>query len=425
MKKLVVISVISLLLLCASFLPYGLPQSMPMFLSYNTNYPPPASYHHPFSLSQDYPVDYNKQEEFPWKKVEFKNDPKRYLNTLLHYCLEGNTEINFDVQRNSVRKWFHSPWLHDDGKYSAGGKYIGNGREFIHGLTRERFSPAYELHANQNTDLETWAIGFYNERGGYTLKKVWRSGSVPNSQLSEFPEGTVAFKLLFTDGSTDKVPFLKGSLEWTANIYPRNPLKLVESEIKRVNRTVRLLQIDIAVKDNRAKSTGWVFGTFIYNGHSNGKTIWNRMVPVGLSWGDDSDVKDMILTKGAYLNSKLRECYINKDVLEPATIKNVNVAYMRHLGLGGRLNGPVDNPASSCISCHSRAANDVNGVAASFGKLGKEGTFSDDEFREYFQTFAAGTGKMVQRGVNFTRTDYSMQVAIGIRNYYACRTASR
>ncbi|GAB2701696.1 hypothetical protein GCM10027037_28820 [Mucilaginibacter koreensis] len=407
-------------------MPYKCPQQLAVtFPSYNAVYPPSANYPHPFKLAQDYPDTYNQEEAFNWEKIDFKVHPEKYMKTVLNYCLEGNKEVDFEVQRNKYRKWYHAPWLHDDGKYSKGGKYIGNGREFVHGLTRERFTPAYELHAHQSTDLETWAIGFYNERGGYTLNKVWRSGPNPKPELSDFPEGTVAFKLLFTDGTTQQLPFMKGSLEWIANIYPKNPLKISDPELKRVNRSVRLLQIDIAVKDHRAERTGWVFGTFMYNGYSSGSTIWDRLVPVGLSWGDDSAIKDAMRTKGAFINNHLRECYINEKIIEPAGEKEPGALYIRHLGLGGRLNGPVDNPGSSCISCHGRAANDMSGIVASFGKLGNINNYSDDDFGEYFSTVPAGTGKIVQQGRSFTRTDYSMQVAIGIRNYYACRNQSK
>jgi hypothetical protein len=424
-KKLFYISVVLTALLITSFLPDNWSQSKIIFPSYNGNYAPPAGYVAPFELAQDYPHNYLKTAKFAWQSINFKNHPKDYLKSVLHYCLEGNTEVDFNVQKNAVRKWYHAPWLHDDGKYNKQGKYVGNGREYVHGLTRERFTPAYDLHEKQDTDLETWAIGFYNESGGFTLNKVWHSGTNPRPDLADFPEGTVAFKLLFTSGTIEKVPFLKGSLEWTANIYPGNPLKLNGLDIRRVNQTVRLLQIDIAVKDRRAEKSGWVFGTFIYNVYSNGNTVWEKMVPVGLSWGDDSDVEDKVTMKGAFLNAKLRESYINPGVIEHAGKDKTNAVYMRHLGLGGRLNGPVDNPGSSCISCHGRAANDINGAAASFGKPGDVSAFSNDDFKIYFQTLPAGTGKIMQQGVSYTRTDYSMQVAIGIRNYYACKNIKR
>ncbi len=36
------------------------------------------------------------------------------------------------------------------------------GREFIHGLTRERVTRKKELHPNQTVALSNWAVGFYN-----------------------------------------------------------------------------------------------------------------------------------------------------------------------------------------------------------------------------------------------------------------------
>jgi hypothetical protein len=53
--------------------------------------------------------------------------------------------------------------------------------------------------------------------------------------------------------------------------------------------------------------------------------------------------------KGDFINSKLRESYINQDVIKPESGKRNDAVYMGHLGLGGRLNRPVDNPTSSSV----------------------------------------------------------------------------
>ena len=59
------------------------------------------------------------------------------LTRVLAYCLEGNTGIDFKVQNNTVRHWYHAPWLH----------YGANGREWHHGLTGERQSrPGDDRH---------------------------------------------------------------------------------------------------------------------------------------------------------------------------------------------------------------------------------------------------------------------------------------
>src|SRR6476469_1917355 len=97
--------------------------------------PPPAGWTGPvFKLSQAYPATRPNLEPLSkrrWTQFNFKDpiDAPKYMQAVLDYCLEGNTENNFaDVSQNTVRKWYHAPWLHS----------TNSGREFIHGLTKER-----------------------------------------------------------------------------------------------------------------------------------------------------------------------------------------------------------------------------------------------------------------------------------------------
>lgn len=53
-----------------------------------------------------------------------------------------------------------------------------------------------------------------------------------------------------------------------------------------------------------------------------------RHVPVGVIWGNEVATQQWI---------------------------NTSVGTPQHLGFEGRLNGPVDNPKSSCMSCHATA----------------------------------------------------------------------
>ena len=273
-----------------------------------------------FRLSQAYPQTMPGLGDTPWRAIDFKQDPVAYVEAVLRYALEGNTEVDFRGQDNPVRKWFHAPWLH------AG----PNGREFIHGMTHERVSRPKELAPTQTDPAQNWAVGMYNPRGGFVVGQVWQNRDNPDPTKAEFPEGTVAFKLLFTSASVQQVPFLKGSLEWQADIN--------RTAGTTPPPTLRLLQIDVAVRDSRADdTTGWVFGTFIYDGDAPGDTVWKRMVPVGAMWGNDPERLDD--------DGPLQETAIN-----PAAQPLV-----QHLGYKGRLNGPVDNPGSSCLSCHSTA----------------------------------------------------------------------
>lgn len=393
-----------------------------LFPSYNVNYTPPSGMK-TFELSQDYPKTW-VVENYPWQSIDFKKEPELYMRTVLNYCLEGNLEVDFKGQENKIRKWYHAPWLHDDEKY-LNKEYIGNGREYIHGLTREFATPKYKIHDQQNVELENWAVGMYNAPGGYTLGQVWpdpRQG--PDPGKSNFPEGTVSFKLLFTDADTRKIPFLKNTFEWKANIYSCNPNTNCADK-KRTDRTVRLLQIDIAIKDERALKTGWVYGTFMYDGSSKGKTIWERMVPVGLSWGNDSNIKKDLNRDGAFINEELKESFINASLIHSKG-KGDDVAYLRYHGLGGRLNGPIDNLVSSCISCHGNAAVNNKGVTLPLGDFKVSTTrlnYSLESFKQFFMDMPSGAHVIKWNGEDYITTDYSLQISTGIRNYYMNKRA--
>lgn len=388
-----------------------------LYPSYNANYVPPVGLK-PFELSQDYPKEL-VLENYPWQSIDFTKNPQLYMHTVLYYCLEGNTDVDFRGQENRIRKWYHAPWLHDDEKY-AGTDYIGNGREYIHGMTREFATPKYKLHDLQDVELENWAVGMYNSPGGYTLGQVWPGAKQsPDPGKSHFPEGTVSFKLLFTDADTKKLPFLNNTLEWKANIYLCNPNAECTNK-KRIDRTVRLLQIDIAVKDHRALKTGWVYGTFMYDGSAKGKTVWERMVPVGLSWGNDSGVVKDLNRDGAFINRELTESFINPALI--GSKENYYAAFLKYHGLGGRLNGPIDNPVSSCISCHGNAAVNDRGVTLPLGDFKSSTTrqnYSPESFRQFFKDIAPGANGISYKGENYVTTDYSLQISTGIRNYYA------
>ncbi|MDZ4849727.1 MAG: hypothetical protein SGI77_10560 [Pirellulaceae bacterium] len=376
----------------------------------------------PFKLRQDYPSSYYVDEQFPWQDVDFRLHPKAYCDAVLRYCFEGSTEpaVDFVVQKNVVRDWYHAPWFHDDGVSN------GAGREAHHGLTRERRSRPGEIHKLQIEYAQNWAVGFYNDRGGYTLGKVWPSADLPpNPSCANFPDQTVAFKLLFTDADVAQVPFLKESKEWTANIYPPIP-KGENYAQERVDRTVRLLQLDFAVKDPRvANQSGWIFGTFIYDGSLPSRSPLDRLVYIGLIWDDDADNFSR-LCSGAFDNPELHGTVLNTSILGESKVEGK--AAMLHSGLGGRLNGPVDNPISSCISCHARAAVSATTspdpfergqLMAFFDATVRSPTdFSRSSFDRFFKAIRPGPHLVGDAGQTYITTDYSQQLAVGIRNYY-------
>lgn len=405
-------SMVPFLLVCLTIACDVAAQGTPRFPSFAPTHAPPLGYTDPvFSLSQAYPTAAPVPEPMPWDTVNFFVLPGalEYARSVLRYAVEGNTEVDWVIQNNAVRKWYHAPWMHPG----------CGGREFIRGMTRERTSRPQELHPNQKAYRDNWAVGFYNAPGGHTVGAVWQ-GPTPNPALAAFPHGTVGVKLLFTAATVEDAPFLAGSLEWTGNVYPStggNPCGQGTAPA-RENLTLRLLQIDIAVREARKDhTTGWVFGTFIYDGSAPGTTAFDRMQPVGLMWADDPTVTAQMNDAGVFVNPALKDGFLNPDLIGPWDPGNPAKVRLVHAGLGGRLNGPVDNPVSSCISCHGRAGVPAQSVTPTGANTASQ--YTDSLFREYFKEVPHGPGPATDAsGGTYQRLDYSLQLAVGIRNFH-------
>ena len=99
-----------------------------------------------FSSSENYPATINRDVE-PWLQDDPRTQTESYLRAVLDYVFDGNfghAEASFDPARNRKRAWYNAPW-----------QDVGiSGREFIHGLTRERVSRPYELAPQQTRQLE-------------------------------------------------------------------------------------------------------------------------------------------------------------------------------------------------------------------------------------------------------------------------------
>jgi hypothetical protein len=202
-------------------------------------------------------------------------------------------------------------------------------REAAFGMTAERtISKLGELAGNTGR-FGNYAVAYYDARGARTFAQLWSTATpgidVADRSKMKFSADSLVYKLLYSAAKTTDFPtdILQGSLG--VNILPNGSGGPV---------AVRLLQIDIAVKDERAGTTGWYFATYAYDRSIVGRSVWLKMVPVGLMWGNDP------------AGTPLSESWINPAA--PAYAK-------AHLGFEGRLNGPVDNPASACMSCHSTA----------------------------------------------------------------------
>jgi hypothetical protein len=382
------------------------------FADFGYMLPPNAYQGRVFALSDNYPkskpeIDKGLQAILD---IDYKKDWMAYMNAVKKYVFAGNAqrdlEDSFFLEDNKERAWFHIPWQH----------WGVSGREGFHGLTQEGPLQPKSLAPSHISPSHAYAVGFYNDLGGYTIGKVWESGKPNLSVLKKggFPDGTVVAKLLFVPLGEEEVPYLKNPVSWKAYIYesdlPGKTLKAHNSS--RVVSNVNLIQMDIMVKDPRAISTGgWVFGTFVYQGDLENEDRWENLMPVGIMWGNDptnnkSDYNPYP-TK-TVINSNLKETIINPSKDLPAM----------HLGWNSRLNGPVDNSYSSCVSCHSTAQYPVvSNILPQFNtpsiSIPEKGSTAPDEWMKWFRNIPCGEPFDPQA----TSFDYSLQLVKSVQNY--------
>ena len=384
------------------------PAPSPRFPDYGFMAPASQYSGEPFRLSQDFPGAKPDGKKLP---AFFTKLPKgfsadfttwrEYMMAIRDYCFEGNVEVDWLVQNNKVRKWYHMPWQH----------YGSTGREGIRGLTKEASVAPGQLAVGQGRpspteNYQTYAVGFFNEFGGYTIGQVWKSRFAPNAGATTTPngflEGTVISKLLFVDVPSEQVPFLANPLQWKAYIQAtyQNPARSV--------RPMNLIQMDIAVRDKRAPS-GWLFGTFQYNGQLGNKVPWQNLIPVGIMWGNDPTITD-----SAYTNPQPAVTKINPNLKESAINADTKELPPTHLGWNGRLNGPVDNAQSSCMSCHMTAEYPaISAMSPLFtDKPPKPGPGA---WMRWFQNEKCG----VPFDTQAKSADFSLQLAISLQNFDA------
>jgi len=182
--------------------------------------------------------------------------------------------------------------------------------------------------------------------------------------------------------------------------------------------------MDIAVATPHTHSpTGWVFGTYIYDGRcvpqdgsqESERAKWDRLMPVGLMWGNDPELTQEKFEEGV----KPREQWINPAADQLLRqLKGERPSW----GWNGRMNGPADNFISSCASCHSVAQKKKNdsskptGLTPPTPKQNCKGEWipeNDNETMRWFRNIKAG--KPFDKDA--ISSDYSLQLMIGFENY--------
>jgi hypothetical protein len=373
-----------------------------------------------FRLKTDFPQE--KPTALPafLAKIDFRKDPLAYILAVRDYAFEGNLP-DWDPFKNHVRQWYHIPWLHPTS--TGPNAYPPNGgTEGFHGLIKEAPVSPLQLGPDEKGkegNYSVYAITLVNDFAGYTMGKMWRDPDRPDPRVTDarygggFPVGTVFAKLLFTDApqGTDKISFLVNPLQWEAYITQN-----FWTSSTRVVTNVNLLQMDIAVRDSRADApglTGWVFGTFVYNGQLNRPSKFMNLVPAGLIWGNDPENRTN--TTNPYppmkteVNPKLTQTVIFNDALLPP----------QHLGWNGRLNGPADLNTTSCLACHIAAQYPAVTSLVPDGAVPDGGPTppfqgGTDEWMKWFQNLRCATS-MDPRTYS---TDFSFQVAIALQNFF-------
>jgi hypothetical protein len=349
--------------------------------------PPPGWTGPVFKLSHDYPRT-TPTCDAPWlkRKVNFE-DPnptwspewQAYVQDIVDYAWDGQdpdlpdsvgwrASIEGKAIKGNETRWYHIPWMAFDGQ---------RGREFVHGLTNElstaestfngpgRGTGKHHLPGAQARDgvdplFETWSIGFYNPCGARAVGQGWPASGEPAVETTggrmlakgmPFPEGTVVVKILNTTADEHDVPYLAGSTTWQADAHKQlGPTKYTTCD--REVRKVHLVQMDLAVVDTRSP-TRWVYSTLAYDGTRPGKTVRDRMKPLGVQWGNDH-ASFPAVPQG------------QSKPLHETILTQLNLP--EHDGCNKRLAGVVDQANSSCVSCHMGA------FAAAPGVLETQGT---------------------------------------------------
>ncbi len=345
----------------------------------NSSLPQPPMYDGGFfQLNHNYPDQYPpKTGLFPWEKVTqasriTQQNALDYVLALKDYVAKDMQGILYDKQHPNNDDWYQSIWL-------------GTEREPIHGMYVGSGFPAETL-TDQEIDLTTYVYTLYDTRAAKTLGNIWgvTLDSAMNPALTkdttQFAEGSVIVKFSFvTPCGSDWKP-MEGAAVWqiyapvnSSNGTAQSPTSKCKGRGEKgtnenpVITNVYFMQFDIIVKDSlAAPDTGWVFSTLVYDKDAPGKTTWDKMIPLGATWGGNPDVVNVsatALTPPVSVNPKLTENWINMKTPEYARST---------LGWDGRLSGPNDGavvtPAwvndkyyhkgiatAGCLACHSSA----------------------------------------------------------------------
>lgn len=302
-----------------------------------------------FVLRADYDKAPKENDAKPWAGLDLRDEKQALKFTLMvqKYFYENmanqskNNDFNFIASKNKDRYWCHMPWMHTGVA----------GREAVHGLTQERdLIPSFQITPFKNATSGTnWGVAYFNGTGCRGIGEVFGTAKAPKakpdfSRPEYFEDGTVITKILFT---TANFPDLAGAYTWNAHV---NEVGSTERMIK----PVRHIQMDIAVKDSSLKGVNvllknWAMAGFYFDP----------------TYDYDKDLKEFLDNEPNPLASipnlpkellKMRPMGVQTGFDSPEYGKDtITFNKAETNGLKGRLNGPADNPKTSCLGCHGAA----------------------------------------------------------------------
>lgn len=336
-------------------------------------------------------ADYNdapiKDEEKPWKGLDLK-DPKQSLKFLLlvqKYFYQNmanqnpsNPDFNFIADKNKDRFWCHMPWMH-----------VGTaGREALHGLTQERdLVPSTQIPAYmKSTPGTNWGVAYFNSTACKGIQDVFGTISAPKDvpdfhRENYFADGALITKMLFT---TANFPEIAGAYSWNAHV---NEVGSTERAIK----SVRHIQMDIAVKDSTLVGTNPILKNWAMAGLYYDPTYdYDKEYKAFLDGMENPIASIPNLPKELL---KMRPMGVQTGFDNPTTLETIVFQGSSTNGLKGRLNGPADNPKTSCLGCHAAAGTEAKMVPGFLSM-------------KMFEPFA-----------NTPALDFSQQLALAKANY--------
>ena len=271
----------------------------------NSSLPNPPGYQGGlFQLNHDYPTQLPPAGKYPWHKVTKKGpitqkNAYAYVLALKKYVAKDMKALIENPAQPNNPNWYQSIWL-------------GTEREPIHGMYVGSGFPAGTLTV-QTLDLTTYVYTLYDKRAATTLGNIWgnteKSAMTPTikNSTTQYAEGSVIVKFAFvTPCGSDWAP-MKGTATWqiyapvnTSNGSAHSPTSKCKNNGSNgdsstpVITNVQLMQFDIIVKDSvAAPETGWVFSTLVYDKNAKGSSVWDKMVPLGATWGGNPDIGNL------------------------------------------------------------------------------------------------------------------------------------